>query len=102
MIQELQDTVYNWSENTFGKGRPPSAPLNHLLKEVQEAIDSPQDIIEYADCLLLLLDAAAKAGFNTQQLILAAFIKLDECRQRKWAEPDENGVSEHVREGHPS
>jgi hypothetical protein len=32
MIQELQDTVYNWSEQTFGEGRSPTAPLNHLLQ----------------------------------------------------------------------
>ena len=97
MIQDLQNSIASWSNDTFGKSRPPAAPLNHLLKEVQEAIDKPTDIVEYADCLLLLLDAAAKAGFNSQQLILASFIKLDECRSRTWGPPDENGVREHVR-----
>jgi len=97
MIQHLQDAVASWSKETFGENRPPSAPLNHLLKEVQEAIDSPQDIIEYADCLLLLLDASAKAGFDTNQLISASFLKLEICKEREWADEDKNGVREHIR-----
>jgi hypothetical protein len=97
MIQDLQNSVASWSNATFGKSRPPSAPLNHLLKEVQEAIDKPTDIVEYADCLLLLLDASAKAGFSTKQLIKASFNKLDECKNRVWGPADENGVREHVR-----
>lgn len=98
MIQHLQDRVSTWSILTFGSLRPPTAPLNHLLKEVQEAIEKPQDIVEYADCMLLLLDAAAKAGFNTNQLIEASFHKLRICEGREWAEADENGVREHVRD----
>ena len=96
MIHHLQARVASWSIITFGSERPPSAPLNHLLKEVQEAIDKPTDIVEYADCLLLLLDAAAKAGFNTNDLIEASFHKLRICEQHEWAEADENGVREHI------
>jgi len=96
-LQELQDEVAIWSIKTFGSSRPPSAPLNHLIKEVKEVIDAPHDRMEFADCFLLILDAASKAGINTEQLLTAAFKKLEINKKRQWGEPNKNGVVEHIK-----
>ena len=96
-IQQLQDEIANWSDSTFGEGRPSSRPLNHLAKEVQELIETPEDQMEYADCLILLLDAYRMAGGGADDLIEACYRKLEINKKRKWGTPDENGIVEHIR-----
>lgn len=63
-FQDLQDKVAEWSDKQFGANRPPSAPMAHLIKEIDEVLDSEYDLSEYADCLMLLLDSARMAGLN--------------------------------------
>ncbi len=96
-IQKLQNEIAEWSDATFGSDRPPTRPLHHLAKEIQEVIAKPDDQVEYADCLILLLDAYRMAGGNTDELIETAFHKLMVNKQRDWGTPDENGVVEHIR-----
>ncbi len=96
-IQQLQDEIASWSDATFGADRPPRIPLHHLAKEVQELIETPNDRMEYADCLILLLDAYRMAGGSADDLILACQEKLEINREREWGTPDENGVVEHIR-----
>jgi len=103
MMSNLDFTLFQkihgiWSDQTFGKNRNPIAPLHHLKKEVQEVIEQPNDIKEYADCLLLLMDSARLSGFNMDDLYFAAKAKFKENKLRKWSKPDENGVCEHIRE----
>ena len=95
-LQKLMDEIGEFSDGTFGKERPYTAPLHHLKLEVQEAIDDPRDS-EFADCMMLLLDSYRKAGGNASKLVDEAFKKLEECKRRDWGEPDENGVVQHVR-----
>lgn len=96
-IQRLQNEQGLWSDATFGANREPSAPLAHLVKELGELLDAPRDRMEYADCLMLLLDAYRKAGGTADDLVQACFQKLEINKQREWGEPDENGVVEHIR-----
>ncbi len=96
-IQRLQDDIAVWSDATFGVGRHPLAPLSHLVKELSELIDEPCDRMEYADCLMLLLDAYRMAGGNADDMVTACFQKLEINKLRKWGEPDANGVVEHIR-----
>lgn len=88
-----------WSQETFGDDsvRGPHGPLKHLLKEVQEAIDKPRDAEEYADLLLLVLDASRRADISAPQLLSAAERKLDKNKSREWGPPDADGVFEHKR-----
>jgi hypothetical protein len=97
-IQQLQDEVANWSDNTFGADRPAKIPLHHLAKEIDELIASPNDSMEYADCLILLLDAYRMAGGTADELVELCYKKLEINRRRKWGLPDKNGVVEHIRE----
>lgn len=96
-IQQLQDEIAQWSDATFGSGRPATRPLHHLAKEVQELIAAPHDQMEYADCLILLLDAYRMAGGSADKMIETSYRKLEINRKRDWGTPDENGVVEHIR-----
>lgn len=96
-IQQLQDKIANWSDSTFGSGRPATTPLHHLAKEVSELIEAPDDRMEYADCLMLLLDAYRMSGGSADDLVEACYQKLEINQQRKWGKPDKNGVVEHIR-----
>ena len=71
-------------------------PEHKLCREIQEAIDTPYDLGEYADMYILLLDAAYSAGITVTFLEAAAEHKFLINQQRTWGEPDENGVVEHV------
>jgi len=81
-----------WSWKTFGppEVRGPVGALKHLVKEAAEALDTPGNIIEYADCLLLILDAADRAGFTELELLNATLDKLAVNEKRAW--PDWRGA----------
>ena len=97
-IQRLQNVLGEWSDKTFGNIDNPTGCLNHLKKEVDELIDSPRDEMEYADCMMLIIDAYRKIGGTADELVQACFEKYDICLTRTWGPPDENGVSQHIRE----
>lgn len=87
-----------WSQVTFGSDheRGPQGALKHLAKEAGEASESPGDWSEYADCLLLTLDAARRAGLTLENLLDAALEKMAVNRSRKWPTPVEGEPCEHV------
>lgn len=89
-----------WSQQTFGSDsvRGPNGPLEHCEKECREARENPQDIKEYADIGILLMDAARRAGFTLEQLIDAMYDKLQENKSREWPKNgDLNKPVEHIR-----
>ena len=90
-----------WSDNQFGlpSVRGPEGPLKHLQKEVKEALAQQNDVSEYADCLLLVLDAARRAGFNSHMLLDAAITKLHINIHREWPKlQDPNLPVEHSKD----
>lgn len=88
-IQLIAEDLQEWSEKTFGTSeeRGPIGPLKHLQKEVEEALEAPDDASEYADCLILIIDAARRAGFDIDELLHATHCKMKINRHRKWAKP---------------
>ena len=86
-----------WSQDTFGSdaSRDWMGPLAHLAKELREIEEQPMDREEWADALLLLLDASRRAGFNAVGLLQAAEYKLSINKNRVWQEPNEDGSIEH-------
>lgn len=91
-----------WSEATFGTTaeRGPLGPLKHLAKEVQEVIADPTDVTEFADCVFLVFDAARRAGFTYDELVAAAWTKLEINKARKWQVPTKGDEAvEHDRTG---
>jgi hypothetical protein len=90
-----------WSQETFGSdaSRGPIGPLKHLEKEAREAQAAPDDVTEFADCLLLVLDAARRAGFDARALLAATDAKLQVNKSRVWSKPtDDDSPIEHCRD----
>jgi hypothetical protein len=98
-MRALWDEIAGWSRATFGADdeRGPLGSLKHLKKEADEAIDRPQDVLEFADCLILVFDAARRAGFSLDILEHAALYKMALNRQRHYPKPVGDEVSEHLR-----
>lgn len=94
--QQLQDDIGVFTDKTFGESTPQSK-AHHLAEEAMEAAADPSDIIEWADCTILLLDAVRKAGFTTDDLYAAVQRKMEINKSRKWGDKDENGVVRHVK-----
>lgn len=96
-FQRLAAAHATWSQLTFGSDseRGPTGPLNHLAKEVQEAMAAPTDMMEYADLLLLVLDASRRAGITADHLLDVAEEKLRINIAREWGPRQANGVFEH-------
>lgn len=90
MIDDLFRAQQEWSRETFGspERRGPKGPLLHLAKEAAEAAAAPDDIEEYADCLILVMDAAWRAGWTLRQLMHAVEQKQCDNRHRDWPPPD--------------
>lgn len=99
--EALWDDHAEWSQETFGpdRKRGPLGPIKHLQREVEELLAAPDDREEYADCLLLIFDAARRAGMASGDLVIEAHAKLAKNRTRKWnPNPDPDGFTEHERE----
>lgn len=99
-VEKFNEFVRNrraFSYETFGspKYRGAIPPLNKLLEEVSELIAKPHDTMEWADCLLLFLDAADRQGYSVDDLIDFSNEKLKINKTRKWRS-DEHGVFSHV------
>jgi NTP pyrophosphatase (non-canonical NTP hydrolase) len=101
--QQLADDISTWSDATFGCGQRNPAIAYHLKKEVDELIEALENVssveelgMEFADCLMLLLDSASHAGISVDELMIYARKKLEINKTRIWGKPDENGVIEHV------
>lgn len=107
-IEKLQNNIAEWSNQTFGSNDRTVGILNHLKEEVDEAIDAKHQFeenpdgltqqkmaSEFADCLILLLDAAHKSDLNTDLLIQAAEHKMYINRNREWQSANEKGYHKH-------
>lgn len=116
-LQDLQTELGIWADKTFGEGKPiPTA--KHLIKEAKELVEALENFErcqsleeewnyastnmkicdEFADCFLLILDCARRYGVNTELLIKLSVAKLAICKTRKWGEPDQDGVVEHIKD----
>lgn len=96
-LQVLQDDITGWSAKTF-PDQSLKGKLRHLQREAGEWLAAPEDRSEAADCLILLLGAAALQGIDANELIRQAQAKMEKNRARKWGPPDGNGVYHHINE----
>lgn len=120
-LQILQNKIKEWSDSTFGNQRTGKPIAYHLKKEIDEVITAIERLeeriftekgdiqevyreehrrvkFELADCFILLLDVAAHENITVTQLFDASEEKMEINKKRKWGEPDENGVVEHIKE----
>jgi len=104
-LNDLKIKAGSVSDKLFGEKNPTTAPIRKMfgeLEELLECLDHGRDPgVEFADCFLLLVDAYRKHYGNDvdmQKLIDDSSDKLDVVATRKWGEPDEHGVFQHIPE----
>lgn len=95
-FQLLQDELVEWSDATFGSGDRLVPILKHLQSEIGELVDTPMDRMEYADCFILLIEAAGKVGLSMDDLVDAAYEKHEINKNRVWGKPNKDGYVEHI------
>jgi len=93
--QILQNDIGEFTDKTFGKSTTASK-MAHLKQEADEVVADPQDILEWADCMILLFDAARREGFSTDELYHGMQKKLGINKKRKWGQAGTDGVVRHV------
>lgn len=121
-LSELAADQGEWSQATFGSDeqKGPIGAMRHLAKECGEAEDWWKQLEsaasyndseamckyrkeigkEFADMLILWLDARRRAGFEVQEVVDYAIAKMAENKVRKWpAIRVGDDPVEHVREG---
>lgn len=89
-----------FSERMFGPGARTKGVLDHIRKELKEIEDSPNDLNEWADVVILALDGAWRAGYEPHEIIAAIKAKQARNESRQW--PDWRGLPpdqaiEHIR-----
>lgn len=100
-FQKLQTEHLKWSLETFGKKNTAISNVKHLKKEVKELLEAlgkkkPHELQhEFADCFLLLIEAAGKCGINMKDLLNISVEKHKICKTRKWKKANKQGFSEH-------
>lgn len=90
-----------WSEKTFGPGVRTAGVLDHITKELAEIRDSPVDLEEWIDVVILALDGAWRAGHAPETIVetLATKQRKNESRQwPDWRTADPDKAIEHVRD----
>lgn len=95
-FESLGKQLGEWADAQFGYNRPPLSSINHLIEEAEELADAPYDRMEYADVLLLTVDAARRAGISPRELLHHAFAKLQINRRRKWGKVNAQGYVKHI------
>jgi hypothetical protein len=87
-MKKLYKRIHAFSLKAFPKAKPE----HHLLKakqEIDETINEPDKIDEYADCFIALFAAVARAGFEYIELKAATDKKMTINEAREWQEfPD--------------
>lgn len=91
-----QEQIHSWSLKTFGSKGGVESTFNHMVEEMREVLDDPTDIMEWADVLILYMDAAAHCGHTMETIREAVLEKHCINVNREWGEPDGNGVVRHV------
>lgn len=90
----------DWSSKTFGPGARTEGVIAHIRKELSEIEQSPNDLEEWVDVVLLALDGAWRAGNEPEEIAAALREKQDKNKMRDWPDwktSDPNGPIEHVK-----
>lgn len=92
----------DFSFETFGPGPRNEAKFKHLLEELDEARENPDNTEEWIDIVILALDGAYRNGATPQSIIDTYHAKCAKNFARTW--PDWRVVpeGEHIKHVEPS
>lgn len=89
-----QEAIGKWNEETFGESN--TGIIGHFMEEVQEfndALDTPEEAMEAADLVILLMTRAHRRGYD---LLGKVYQKMEINRRRTWQKPDKDGIVRHA------
>lgn len=92
----------DFSARTFGPGARSTGIIHHIRKELIEIANSPADVTEWIDVVLLAFDGAWRAGHNPEDIVQALFMKQRKNESRTWPDwrtADPEAAIEHVKGG---
>lgn len=89
---EFQRDVAKLNER-INPNSTPETILRHIKREVEE-LEEAYGQEEAADVYILLCALAWRCGYSLHHV---AVLKMERNHQRKWGQPDKDGVVEHVR-----
>jgi len=90
----------SFSVSTFGPGSRSTGIINHIRKELIEIENSPADVTEWIDVVLLAFDGAWRAGHSPEDIVQALFMKQRKNESRTWPDwrtADPEAAIEHVK-----
>jgi len=87
-----------WSIETFGTAQRWEGVLRHIESELEEIRETPNDLMEWVDVILLALDGAYRSGHTAEEIVEAIYTKQEINMSRKWAVANDNEPSFHVEE----
>lgn len=97
LVEYIEDQK-RWSIKTFGEGRRTEGICKHIEKEINEVRQSPLDIYEWVDVIILALDGAWRAGYSAEEIWDAMKAKHQINFERVYPKPlSEDEPVEHVR-----
>lgn len=90
-----------FSSKVFGLGSRDAGIIDHIKKELIEIKDSPGDLDEWIDVVILAIDGAWRNGYSPDEILDAWNAKQTKNEKRKWpdyrtAEPGK--AIEHIKE----
>lgn len=94
-LQKLEDVRSKWAAKTFPSATTQSA-LHHLKEEIKEVEADPTDVMEYADMLMLVMEAARLSGFSADDILKAFAQKHEINKSRIWVK-NRNGSYYHLK-----
>lgn len=102
MKKDQFEEITKWQKETFPKATTHSK-LTHLIDEIDELHlsithnNGLEKRLEFADCFFLLFGAAASDGLTYDDICNAIQEKFEINKLRKWGQPNENGVINHIK-----
>lgn len=94
-LQILQERVTAWADDVY-PNRTTEVAFAKMVGEVAEILANPADPLEWADVLILLVDAAHLRGID---ILEAAHHKMDINEKRDWAIDSTTGLMSHIKRG---
>lgn len=99
-LKKYIELQHKWSQETFGPGVRDEGISNHIIKELHEIAESPGDLMEWIDVIILAIDGALRNGHSPEDICQAMADKQKINFSRQWPDWREftNGEPiEHIR-----
>lgn len=96
-LEGLIEKQIKISKNKFGTETRTSGIIDHMVEELKEIENNPNDIFEWIDMLILSIDGSWRRGFTPSEIAEAWKQKIDIINNRKYENnPDPNKRSKRI------